>query len=250
MASIVQGVTVLADGLDLSGTLKSLESMGETEMHDSTALGTTGFRSFVPGLTERGVQGEGMWAYDGTTDAFSLDKAFHDEHVAGANRLISVGFQGSAIGATAKLYNTKQVKYSIKETIGQIIMANFETKVTADVANSLLGYAKDGVWLMNQAVTGTVNGTTFDDGAGATTGWLAHCHVTADNFSNMVVKVQHSTDGSSWADLISFTAFSTIGAQQASNTVTSVNRFIRAIVSTFTGTSAQVAVAIKTGFTG
>lgn len=246
MASVAQNITVLADGYDLSPFLKSININAEQDVLDATALNASGYRQFAAGLAAFKINGEGFFGYDGTTDLFGPDRGFHDELSASANRLISIGLEGSGIGATAKLFNTKQATYNIQETIGDLIMTTFDASATLD--GSTKAYARDGVWLLNQAVTGTVNGTTYDDGAGPTTGWLAHCHVTADDFTSMTVKVQHSTDGSSWLDLITFMEFSTVGSEQAVNIVSSVSRYVRAIVSAFSGTSATVAVAIKTDY--
>lgn len=249
MATVTQGATVLADGFDLSCYLKSIDVKSESDVLDASVLCTTGFRSFAMGLTEWAVSGEGFFAYDATTDSLSIDKGFADEFSATANRIITVGKEGSALGSHATLLNTKQASYSVQETIGDLLMTSFEAKATLE-STTAKPFATGGIWLMNQAVTGTVNITSVDDGAGATVGWLAHLHVIAENMTNLVVKVQHSTDNSTWADLITFTATGVVGAEQKFDTATSVNRYIRAAVTTFTGTSATVAVAIKTGYAG
>lgn len=248
MATITQDVLVVADGYDLSCYLQSCEMSQSTDMLESTALCTTNARTFVPGLTERMITGEGFWNHNSTTDALGTDYGFNSEISSSANRIITVGPDGSANGDVAWLFNTKQAKYSVKETVGEIIMASFEAKATLDGGE--YGFGAPGYILLSQAVTGTVNGTGVDDGAGATTGYVGHCHVTADNFTSMTVKLQHSTDNSSWADLATFSVFSGVGADQVANTATSVNRYVRAIVSAFSGTSATVVVAIKTGWTG
>lgn len=248
MAIITQDVKVVAGGFDLSCYFRSIDLAQEMNLLDSTALCTTGSRSFVTGISERTISGEGYFDQNSTTDALSIDKTFADAFSSTANKLFTVGIDGSALGDIAYLMNIKQASYSVQETVGEIIMNMFEAKATLD--GSTHGWAANGVFLMSQAVTGTVNVASYDDGVGATTGYFAHCHVTADDFTNMVVKIQHSTDNSAWSDLITFTAFSGIGAQQAVNTATSINRYIRAAVTTFTGTSATVVVAIKTGYTG
>jgi hypothetical protein len=136
---------------------------------------------------------------------------------------------------------------NIQETVGDLIMLTFEAKATKD--GTKYGFASGGKWLAYQNVTGTFNGASYDSTSGGT-GYLAHAHVTADDMSSMTVKIQHSPNNSTWADLITFNAFSTVGAQQAASTSASVNRYVRAIVSSFSGTSASLAVAIKIGFSG
>lgn len=237
----------MADAFDLSCHLKSIDIKGDMDVLDSTALCST-TKTYTAGLVEHSISGEGFFAYNATDDTLSVDRHFNDETGASAGRFISVGIQGGTAGSEATLMHTKQASYSVNSVVGELIMTSFEAKATDEGSSD--DFASNGVWLLYQSVTGTVNGTTVDDGAGATTGWLAHAHVTADNFTSMVIKVQHSTDGTTWADLITFTTFTTVGVEQAVNTATSVNRYIRAIVSSFTGTSASVGVCIKTGYSG
>ena len=222
-------------------------------MLDSTALCTSSDRTFKPGLTERTISGEGYFDYTAADDARSLDKHFNDQFSPSANNLITIGPNGDDPGQIAWLFNTKQSTFNVNEIIGDLIMTQFEAKATNDSSEYGFGGNKDtgNAWmLMSEAVTGTINGNSVDDGAGATVGYVGHCHVTADSFAWVRVKLQDAADGLSWADLATFTVFSTVGADQAANPATSVNRFVRAQISAFTGTSATVVVAIKTGFAG
>jgi hypothetical protein len=249
VASITQSATVLADGFDLSPFLKSIEPSAESDVLDASNLGTSNFRVFAMGLTEWSISGEGYFAYDAATDAHGQDAAYAAEFGSGTNRIISIGKEGSALGAHATLLNTKQASYKVNSTIGDLLMTQFEAKASLEGATAK-PFANGGVWLMNQSVTAPVNGTGYDDGAGATTGWIAHLHITAENMTVCQVKFQHSTDNISFTDLGTFTTTGVVGAEQIFNTAASVNRYIRAAVILFTGTSATVAVAVKTGYTG
>ena len=77
------------------------------------------------------------------------------------------------------------------------------------------------------AITSDTNGTAVDNAAGTTNGGTGVVHVTAfSGFSGGVFKVQHSTDNSSWSDLITFTTV----AGKTSERVTvsgTVNRYLR-----------------------
>jgi hypothetical protein len=105
-------------------------------------------------------------------------------------------------------------------------------------ASSTLVYASS--WAAESLTTGsaitpaagaTVEGSTVDSGASSANGYLALWHVVA-NGSDAVqeIKIQHSTNGSSWSDL------ATIEASVAAGTLTSgiagaasgtVNRYLR-----------------------
>jgi hypothetical protein len=247
MAEVQLNANIFLNGFDLSTHLKSIEESGSMDVLDATSLGTTsGFREFVAGLHERGISAEGYFSYN-ATDAFSVDKLYHDSIAAGVERLLTYGTEGAiAVGEIAVMMNLMASTYNITETVGDIIMTTFEAKATKDSTQN--GYAR-GIWLMSQTVTGAVNGTSYDDGAGATTGWFAHVHNTNSD-GTASVKIQHSTDDAIWVDLIDFGAVAALGAEQSRSTVTSVNRYIRAIVTAIGGTTNKVSVAIKTGYTG
>jgi hypothetical protein len=201
----------------------------------------------MPGLMERTVTGESFFSYDASTDANSIDKTFADAMSTSANKHFLIAPNGySAVGDFCFICNTKQASYSIQATVGELVMLNFEAKSTGDSTHG--NHAVGASILMHATQTGTANGTSIDNGT-TSTGYLAQCHVSeASSLSSVTVKVQHSTDNSSWADLATFTAFTAIGAEQKFSTSTSVNRYRRAIVSAFSGTSAKVSVAFKSAW--
>jgi len=244
MAQVTLGVIAILEGFDMSCFLKTLEPKGEQAMVEATTLCSTGAKDFAAGLVERGVTGDGFFHYNIADDTKSLDKYFNDNFAAGDNNLVALGVGGFSVGAPAILMNAKQMSYKIGAEVGQILPFSFEMKTSKDGATR--EYA-NGRWLMYQTVTGTVNGTSLDK-TGATTGYYAQAHLTDSNLTSVTVKIQHSTDNSSWADLVTFTAFTANGAQQAVNTATSVNRYVRAIVSAFSGTTGKIAVAIGTPY--
>lgn len=248
MASAALGSLIMANGFDLSCYLKSIEVSGSVDMLDNTALCATTTRTYQPGLQERSVAGESFFAYDDTTDANSIDKTFADAMSVTANKMFLIAPNGySAVGDPCFICNTKQAQYSIQETVGDLIMLNFEAKTTTD-STTHANFAADAKILMHATQTGTANGTSIDN-ATTSDGYLVQCHISAaDTLTTITVKVQHSTDNSSWADLATFTAFTANGAEQKFNTATTVNRYRRAIVSAMTGTSAKVSVAIKSAW--
>lgn len=246
MAELQTTGVIFVNGFDLSGYLKSIEESAAQDTLDSTDFTTDGARSYVVGLNERTLTGEGFFAYDATTDAFSVDKLFNDAISSSAERLISYCTQGAVTaGDIAVMMNAKQASYNVQETVGELLMTTFEAKATSDANNAR--YAR-GVWIFSQTVTGAVNGTGYDNAAGAT-GYMCHVHNTNSD-GTATVKVQHSTNNSTWADLIDFGAVASVGAEHAKSTSTSVNRYVRAIVTAIGGTTNKVSVAFKHGFTG
>lgn len=81
------------------------------------------------------------------------------------------------------------------------------------------------------------NGTAVDRGAGTTNGATATIHATAySGLTSAAIKVQHSTDNSSWSDLVSFTSLTAVGSERKVVAAgTTVNRYVR-VVTDVTGT--------------
>lgn len=248
MAEISVSGIVAVNGFDLSCYFKSFETSAETDMLDSTTFCTNGSRTFAAGLTERSVSAEGFWAYDSDDDTKSIDKLFNDALSASAEQVVTVA-NGSSVGSSALLLGAKAATYNVQETVGDLIMINFEGKATNGATIEGMAGTGFGRVLMYQTVTGVVDGTTFDAGspafdAGAQAlGWSAHVHVTDGDFTTLTVKLQHSTDGNTWTDLESETITADGGYQVLPTLGSSVNRYRRAIVSAFTGTTAKVTVA-------
>lgn len=80
---------------------------------------------------------------------------------------------------------------------------------------------------------GPVLGSTA--AGGTTGGGVAHLHlVSASTLTSVTFKVQHSTSGSTWADLITFTA-ATQATFQRSTVAGTVKERVRSTISAFTG---------------
>jgi hypothetical protein len=94
------------------------------------------------------------------------------------------------------------------------------------------GGVDDGVILHTGAeTTSTVNSTSVDNGASSTNGAVANLHVVANTrTASSTYKVQHSSDNSTWVDLITFTAVAGTTKAKESKAVTTnpVNRYLRA----------------------
>lgn len=96
------------------------------------------------------------------------------------------------------------------------------------------------------AETVDANGTSVDRGVGITSalGLAAAVHVTAySGLTSLALKVQHSTDNSVWADLVSFASITAVGKQQVSVAAgTTINRYLR-VVTDVTGTGSVTFLA-------
>lgn len=249
MAQVALGVFIAMNGIDLSCVLKSVKTSGQADLKDSTTLCATDSKTFQKGLTDRTISAEGFFRASEFTvaDANGLFESAMTERT--ADRLLLFGRDGSTFGSVAEMFNVRQVKKDVDTTVGELIMASMEAKVTkSDTAD---GYNRGVFLLTNPAITvSQTTGSSYDNAAGDT-GYILHIFVldSDQEENNATIKIQHSTNNSTWVDLVASATYGTYTATEVKSTVTSVNRYVRAVASTSDGT-ASIAVAMKIGYTG
>jgi|TARA_R110000824_G_scaffold8899_3_gene40387 hypothetical protein len=97
------------------------------------------------------------------------------------------------------------------------------------------------------AQTASGNSSSVDNSASSASGGSGYIQVTAESGSSptMAVKIQHSADDSSFADLITFTTASTVSAERKTVSGT-VNRYLR--INRTIGGSSSPSVTYVVGF--
>ena len=96
-----------------------------------------------------------------------------------------------------------------------------------------------------EEVVAGANGSTHTDAAGTTNGGIATLHVTACT-GTLTVKIQHSTNNSTWSDLATFTAATAATSERIIVApATTVNRYLRA---SWTLTGSGAAATFTTSF--
>jgi len=90
------------------------------------------------------------------------------------------------------------------------------------------------------SLAATTTGTGLDNGADSTNGGHANLHVLVSSGGSWSLKVQHSTDNSSWSDLITFTSTgAAVGAEHKTVSGT-VNRYTRVLLTRTSGSLTPV----------
>lgn len=152
--------------------------------------------------------------------------------------ILTLGIGGLAIGSLVDMAKVvvEDVKFSQFDKDNIIgLSGDFKTDDRIDIGVSLHAL---------EAETATGNYTSVDETAQTTQGGVGHLHVTACNASGVVVKIQDSSDNSTWTDLITFATVGAVGAQRVElGSTATVKRYVRAIVSAGTITSVTFAVA-------
>lgn len=227
--SIAKQTSFLANGYELACWLKTITPDAEAESLDATVL-CNNYKSFEPGFKSGTLQADGLFSSD-SVNSDDIHDVLKTAFVDGTDNVITASFGPISIGDPAIMLTGPQVKYEIKIPLGQLIM------VVADFAAQ--GGLNFGNWLFNtQLNSGATNGTTVDNAVATSNGGILHVHLINDDASDVDVKVQHSSNGSSWSDLTGAAVNNLSAAHAAGSAVvapgTAVSRYVRA-VATITG---------------
>lgn len=133
----------------------------------------------------------------------------------GDNATPTIGDYASSLAATQSQYNAPANKAEI---------------ISVEAAFKSIGEAADFGLLIADVSGASATGSTtsIDNGASSSNGGVGYLHLTGVSASDTFTgKIQHSTNDSTWADLITFTLDgSAIGAERIEVSGT-VNRYIR-----------------------
>lgn len=213
---------VLLDDAHLSGYLTEAGEEWSGDVEESTTL-LDSAKAYVAGLGDGTASLNGF--FDGSADAV------HDVFSAlkGSNAAVPYSYApaGFTAGSPVALAELHQVAYNVGSSVSGIVEAQMSGQATGGV-HSGVALAD----LVERAASG--EGTQVDGGAGTADGAVAHLHVTAVD-GEVTVKVEHSEDGTNWADLVTFAAAAgTVGVSETLSGT--VHRYVRASW-TLSGTS-------------
>jgi len=180
--------------------------------------------------------------------SFMLDGMYRKKDVIGTSlqdifaslpntQLIVTGYpDGRAVGQPAMLMYADVVKYNLDTPVADLVKVAIE-------CTSQKWAVEEGVSLHDLVTdTATGNSASVDHGAATTNGGVGVLHVPAivGAAPSVVVKIQHSTNNSTWADLLTFTAAVAATKQRIEVAAgTTVNRWLRE-VHTFGGTTTSI----------
>lgn len=212
----------------LAAYLTGVSTSTTTDTADSTDI-TSASKNYVAGLSDSSISCSGLFEPVFDTPAVT---AFG----ASAGSAVTVAPAGFGVGSPVLVVSGRETAYEITAAVGAVVAANIT--IQGD------GRFDAGVSLADLAeVTAGGNGTAHTAAAGTSNGGLATIHVTACT-GTLTVKIQHSTNNSTWSDLATFTAATAATSERVTVTGT-VNRYLRA---SWTLTGAGAAATFTTSF--
>lgn len=228
---------LLVDQFNVSKYITRVSPSGAQDCYDSTTL-VDDHKNYALGLKSGTMMSEGL--HHDTDVTGTLDAIFASLPQGG---VIVTGFpNGFTVGKSALLLSANVGSHISDSIVGDLVKTSIELTHRD-------GALEPGVSLHDLAAeVGTANGTAVDNGVATTNGGIAHLHVTAiaGAAPSVTFKIQHSTNGSTWADLGSaFTVVTAATTQRLTIAAgTTVNQFLRCVV-TFGGTTTSVTFNIS-----
>lgn len=216
---------VLVDDLSWSGFVRGWSFSTQRSVHDVTVLTNTA-RAYIPGLVEASFELDGLWDptpdLEGSTYRTSGIVPF------------SIMPDGITIGNPAYIGSAMGAEVAAESPVDEI------TKLA--VSATISGPLERGVVLKPlSAISSSGSEAGVDNGSSTSGGGRAVLHVTANTRDGgSTLKIEHSSDGSTWSDLMTFAVVPASTTTSESKEVTgTVNRHIRA-TSTVGGTTGSI----------
>lgn len=224
---------VYVNGYDLTAFLNSVAMASSVDTAETTTFGSSA-KTYIPGIMDGTVSAEGF--FDGA--AAAVDPVLATALGNSQASVWNVMFAGDGLGNPAHCISCIETAYDVSADIQDAAKISVEGQSIVGVERGLVAHAL-------QARSTTGNGTALDNLASSANGGSAFLQATAfSGLSSIVIKVQHSTDNVTFADLATFTTVAAAPAKERITFSGTVNRYVRASW-TISGTgSCTFAVAV------
>ena len=224
-----KATAVLFNGTDMSPFLNEATTTTEIETAETTTFGSTD-KTYITGLADGTISTSGL--FDSTANA---SNAVLTGMIATEDNTFTVLPEGAFAGRRSVIANGQLTSYEVSSPVGDVVAISAE--IQAD------GGLLHGVALTGLETTSSASATTaaIDNSASTAFGALFSLHVVSnDRDGATTIKVQHSADDLTYADLVTFTNVSASVTDGESITSTgTVNRYLRTL-STLAGSSGSV----------
>ncbi len=215
-----KNVNVFIDEFDFSTYFNDVSASTTVDTAESSAFGTSA-KTYVVGHRDGTVSLSGM--FEGTAST-GTDEFFDNALGNATKALVIVAPEGHSNGAGAIMLEADNTSYEVSSAIADIVQASAEFQSTEAVEHGK-------VLSTGSTVTATGNGTAVDNGASTANGGAGFLSVPVNTRNgNITVKIQHSADNSTFADLVTFTVVSSTTTTSQRIEVadgTTVNRYLR-----------------------
>jgi len=240
--AFITGTTmkILINQFDMTGYFKSVNPTLERGMYDTTAFGILQ-KQFVPGFAGGSIQGETLWEDAVLATLSAPGNVFYTIDQSSTPVLVSVAPQGLAPGNRLYMLRSQKAVHTVASKIDDLILgsATFQSNDGMDVGGVSLH-------TLQAETSFPFTGTAVDNGVLTSNGGPGFLHVTAiaGASPNLTFKIQHSSDNSTWVDLLTFIPITVVDSangfdRQLAPVGTTVNRYLRVTIAN-SGTTTSV----------
>ena len=219
---------VLHGAYNLGAFLNDASASADVEVSETTSFGSSA-KTYLVGLRDGTVSASGM--FDGASGA--VDEVLSASIGSDTLAPVTIGYNGTTLGNRVTILKAKTTSYEVSTPVGDVVAVSYSAQ--AD------GGLDQGVSLAALAsVSATTTGSSHDNSASSANGGVAQLHVTVNTRdADATIKIQHSADDSTFADLATFTVVATTVVTSERVIVasgTTVNRYLRAVNTLSAGT--------------
>jgi len=210
---------VLFADQDISSYLNEVSGSQTLETAETSTFGSNA-KTYVVGQNDATISFSGM--FDGEEDAIA--EIFQDVIDNDSTPAITLAYDnGLGVGNRCSIAEAKQTGFDVSAPIGDVVSLSGEFQVTDGIRQAVLLAAET-------TDSSSSDGTAVDNSESTAIGARANLHVTANSSDDATtIKVQHSADNSTWADLITFTSVpATTTTSETVSVSGTINQYLRA----------------------
>ena len=229
-----RAAAIIVNTYDLSAFFKEAEVAAKSDQADTTTFGATAHTKLA---TLRDGQFKASGYFDQATNASDAVLA---AALGGTGQGVTYAPAGLAVGNPVKLLSALTTDYAVKQAVTGIVENSMSVEADGGIDTGISLHA-----LVAETATG--NGIAVDNGAATTNGGVAHLHILplTGTTPSITPKIQHSVDGSTWVDLVTWGAYTVANSSRfVVPAGTTVNRHLRATW-TIGGTSVAITFALS-----
>lgn len=211
---------ILVNGYELAQNINEVSYGQSANSQQTNCFGDRWVENTYVGIREHNLAIKGF--YDDGTD--NTDAAFRT--TVGSNKVFCMALEGNTQGVTFD-----GLQGPIAESYNRLVerggLTMFETQF---VAHGAMDTGK--ILSTLAAKTSSSNSTGVDNTSSTANGGAGYLQVSAfSGFTSVAIKVQHSTDNSTWVDLASFTSVTSAPTAEYVGVAagTTVRRYLRAL---------------------
>jgi len=211
---------VIVDGVDLSGDMRTIGSMGVT-WEPADYSGFQAVRDFGTGMGRVVLDGfQALFSNTASTGSHTELSALESYYVT-----VALGIrEAPTVGAPAFAATLEQGSYVPDVSQGSVTLAaSFFSPTTETIDSKVWGH----ILATGATLSASSSSGSIDNGASSANGAAAFLHVVATSSGNYALKIEDSANDSAWSDLITFTADGSAVTAERGSAAGTVDRYVR-----------------------